>query len=171
MKHFITLAAVAALAVISLSSCKKEGPDKKAQFDYATVTAKYSINEDLDKAADVTLNIVKFDGSKMNVPVSTTQQVVDVEKYRGNIPADFKFNFSAKQNDNLTKDSYNCTLTYEFAVKVYDSNGKLRKSKTSSDTISVGDKKSNIDLIIARFNRIRTTISIMEDMTIEEKAE
>lgn len=171
MKRFVTFAAVAALAVIALSSCgQKENPDKKAQFGYATVTTKYYINDDLDKVADVTLNITKFDGTKMSVPVSTTQQVVDMEKYKGAIPADFTFNFTATQKDNLTKDSYNCKLTYEMVVKVYDTNGNLKKSKTDRDEVEVGNKKENIDLTIARFNRIGTKFVINEDMTIDTEA-
>ena len=171
MKRFLTIAAVAALAVIALSSCgNKENPDKKAKFEYATVTAKYYINDDLDKAADVTLNITKLDGTKMSVPVSTTQQVVDIEKYKGTLPAEFTFSFSAKQKDNLTKDSYNCKLTYEMLVKVYDSKGNLKKSKTDKDEIGIGDKKSNIDLIIARYNRIGTKFIINDDMSIDTEA-
>ncbi|MBQ0128078.1 MAG: hypothetical protein KBS80_08875 [Bacteroidales bacterium] len=167
MKRFITFAAIAALAVVALSSCKKDGPDKKAQFGYATVTAKYSINDDLNKAADMTLNIVKFDGSKMSVPVSTTQQVVDIEKFTGSIPADFKYEFVAKQKESITKESFNCSLTYDFTVKVYDTTGKLKRTKSSNGTVSMNGGKEILDLIIERFNRVKTTISIKEDMTIE----
>lgn len=171
MKRFLTIAAVAALAVIALSSCgSKENPDKKATFDYATVTAKYYINDDLDKAAEVTLNVTKLDGSKMNVPVSTTQQVVDMEKYKGTLPASFTFNFTATQKDNLTKESYNCKLAYEITIKVYDSKGTLKKSKTDKDEVELGDKKSNIDLIVARFNRVGTRFTIKEDMSIDTEA-
>lgn len=171
MKRFITIAAVAAIAVLALSSCgNKENPDKKATFGHATVTAKYSINADLDAAADVTMNIVKFDGTKMSVPVTTTQQVVDVEKYTGNIPADFSFNFTAKQKENLTKDSYDLTLTYEITVKVYDSKGNLKKSKTSKDVASIGDKKENVAWMLEKFNRIKTKFSIDENMAITEAA-
>ena len=171
MKRFLTIAAVAALAVIALSSCgNKENPDKKAEFGYATVTTKYYINDDLDKAAKVNLNITKFDGMKMNVPVTTTQQVVDVERYEGKLPAEFTFSFSATQKDNLTKDSYNCKLTYEMLVKVYDTKGNLKKSKTDKDEVEVGNKKENMDLTIARFNRIGTKFIIKEDMSIETEA-
>lgn len=169
MKRFLNIVAVAVLAVAALSSCKQENPDKKAQFDYATVTAKYFVNDDLAKAADLTLNIIKFDGTKMSLPVSTTQQVVDIEKYRGTIPAEFNFSFSAKLNDNLTKESYDCKLTYEITVKAFDTNGKV-KSKVSKDEVGIGEKKANMDLVVARFNRIDTKMTIGEDMSVTESA-
>lgn len=170
MKRILTIAAVAAFAVFTLASCEKDNSEKKPQFDYATVTAKYYINDDLAKAADITLNITKFDGTTETKTVSTTQQTVDIETYKGRIPADFTFSFAATQKDNLTKDSYDCALTYEIAVKVYDSKGTLKKSKSSSDTMKIGDKKNNIDLIVARYNRVGGKITIKDDMSIETSA-
>lgn len=171
MKRFLTIAAVAALAVFALSSCgNKENPDKKAQFDHAIVTAKYFINKDLDEAADVTLNITTFKGTKMPMPVSTTQQVIDIEKYSGNLPAEFSFQFAATPKTDLKKDSYNCSLTYEITVKVYDSKGNVKKSKTSKDELIIDDKKDNVAWMLERFNRAGAKFVINEDMSIDEKA-
>lgn len=170
MRNYLAIAVVSALAVIAFSSCKKDNPDDKpkAQFGYATVTAKYFINDDLDKVADITLNFTKFDGSKMSLPVSTTQQVVDVDKYKGTIPATLSFNFSATQEKGeLTKDSYNCSLDYEITVKVFDSEGNLKKANAAKDKIEMGEKKSNVDLVITRLNRLNGKVTIKEDMSIE----
>lgn len=172
MRNNLVLAVVSALAVIAFSSCKKDNPDDqpKAQFGYATVTAKYFINDDLDKVADITLNITKFDGTKMSLPVSTTQQVVDVDKYKGNIPATLSFTFASTQKSELTKDSYNCSLDYDITVKVFDSKGNLKKANAAKDKIEVGEKKGNVDLVITRLNRLNGKVTIKEDMSIETGA-
>lgn len=133
MKRFFVIAAAAVLAMATLSSCKKDNAPR--EFGYAVVTAEYHINDVFSRIADVSMNLTKMDGSKTSMPVTTTAQVVDIDKYSGTVPAVFSFSFDAKSNGSASEsDSYAVELVYKFTIKVYDSTGKLVMSDAASET-------------------------------------
>lgn len=165
MKRFFFIAAAALLAITALSSCKKDG--KEREFGYAIVTAEYRINDALSKVADVTLDITKMDGTKTSMPVSTTAQVVDIDKYSKTLPAAFSFAFSANTTSADDQSSYQFELVYKFTIKVFDTEGKLVKSDVASDTFKYSIKPGQLEDFLTFFNKANNgKLEVSADMSI-----
>lgn len=167
MKRFFIVAAATLLSITSISSCGSKDDNSEKVFGYAVVTAEYNVNSDFCKIADITLEATKMDGSQISIPVTTTSQIVDIDKYSKSLPAVFSYKFSATPNTNAESPSYDIEIEFKFSVKVFDQYGDLVKSDSVSESTKNTVKTEGLNEFISYFNKsFGGSIRIESDMSI-----